>query len=325
MLLDDVSLAGPTDGQMLVFNNSNQKWVSKTPVDSYPRVQTYSRTETDTLVSNVLLGLEHGVAVQTIANDPPATPVADEVYIVGTIPTGTWVGHAGELALWDGKAWVFSTPQDREAHLVEDETATYSWNGTIWVKVATASAGGVATNVPLYQFRNNENTTETQHEFFLGNPAQRYAELKGIVQATVDFAPRPWLKFGTTVFDLTQPSKFGHVAALADYGGAGIADQGVSFINNHKTGMVFLLGTYQVKAGNTFPFTLHVIKKSSRYWEVSTDAFYISANSTPMRMTTKYEVFTDGLGDLTGIGVACYDATGATLIGSSYALNVESM
>lgn len=43
--------------------------------------------------------------VQGIANDPPATPAADDVWAVGDAPTGVWIGHARTFATWDGSAW----------------------------------------------------------------------------------------------------------------------------------------------------------------------------------------------------------------------------
>ena len=41
---------------------------------------------------------------------PPGSPSAGEVYSIGFSPTGAWVGHDGELALWTGAAWRYFTP-----------------------------------------------------------------------------------------------------------------------------------------------------------------------------------------------------------------------
>lgn len=40
------------------------------------------------------------MAVASIANAPPGSPVDGERHIVGTSPTGAWAGHAGAIAYW---------------------------------------------------------------------------------------------------------------------------------------------------------------------------------------------------------------------------------
>jgi len=41
---------------------------------------------------------------------PPATPAAGDRYIVAAGATGAWGGQDGNVALWDGGAWVFYVP-----------------------------------------------------------------------------------------------------------------------------------------------------------------------------------------------------------------------
>jgi hypothetical protein len=134
--LVDVTLATPADRQILQYEAASSQWKNVTPTSSY------SKTEIDTKLQNIIAGLQHGLSVQTISSTPPASPNQNELFIVGTTPTGAWAGHANELALWDGAAWVFSAPQPSEAHLVEDQSATFSWNGTTWVKIATQGQKG---------------------------------------------------------------------------------------------------------------------------------------------------------------------------------------
>ncbi len=52
----------------------------------------------------------HPVSESLATNDPPATPVAGETWIVGPLPSGLWFGHAGELACWTTAGWRFVTP-----------------------------------------------------------------------------------------------------------------------------------------------------------------------------------------------------------------------
>jgi hypothetical protein len=43
------------------------------------------------------------------ATDPPATPLPGQVWLLGTAPTGVWVGQAGTLAGWTEGGWRFIT------------------------------------------------------------------------------------------------------------------------------------------------------------------------------------------------------------------------
>jgi len=47
------------------------------------------------------------IRVVSIANDPPVGPTEGDRYIVGTVPTGAWVGHAGEMAQHLDAGWNF--------------------------------------------------------------------------------------------------------------------------------------------------------------------------------------------------------------------------
>lgn len=52
---------------------------------------------------------------------PPGSPSAGHRYIVAASPTGAWSGHAGDLAVYDGSAWVFYTPKKGWLVYVDDE------------------------------------------------------------------------------------------------------------------------------------------------------------------------------------------------------------
>ena len=49
------------------------------------------------------------VSVLGIANDPPVSPSEGDRYIVNTVPTGAWVGHAGKLAQYLDAGWNYYT------------------------------------------------------------------------------------------------------------------------------------------------------------------------------------------------------------------------
>lgn len=42
--------------------------------------------------------------------DPPSDPLDGRAWIVGEAPTGDWVGHAGEIAVWTEGGWRFVAP-----------------------------------------------------------------------------------------------------------------------------------------------------------------------------------------------------------------------
>ncbi|UJX46647.1 DUF2793 domain-containing protein [Xanthobacter sp. YC-JY1] len=60
--------------------------------------------------------LDAGVAIYSALtvglNTPPAAPVTDDLYVVGTAPTGAWSGYAGHLAIWSGTAWLMTAPEE---------------------------------------------------------------------------------------------------------------------------------------------------------------------------------------------------------------------
>ncbi|ADH91614.1 conserved hypothetical protein [Ancylobacter novellus DSM 506] len=67
------------------------------------------------------------------ANTPPGSPVTNDMYVVGTSPTGAWAGHANNLAQWTGSAWLF-TAADHGMSVVSVATGDlYVWNGTSWL------------------------------------------------------------------------------------------------------------------------------------------------------------------------------------------------
>ncbi|MFG1184359.1 phage head spike fiber domain-containing protein [Xanthobacter aminoxidans] len=49
-------------------------------------------------------------AVSVGLDTPPGSPLESDLYVVGTSPTGAWVGYAGYLAIWSGIAWRFTPP-----------------------------------------------------------------------------------------------------------------------------------------------------------------------------------------------------------------------
>lgn len=99
-------------------------------------------------------------------DNPPGSPATGYRVIVGSSPSGDFVGHAGELAQWNGTAWVFATPKEGTIIYVRDESEPYKQTATsspwIWALVNTTSGGGLpaATEVGQCLFSFNGTTFE---------------------------------------------------------------------------------------------------------------------------------------------------------------------
>jgi hypothetical protein len=76
---------------------------------------------------------------------PPASPANGDRYIVGSSPTGAWVGKANEIAAFQDGAWAFFAPQNGWIAWVSAEDALYAWDGASWV----AAGGGSLNPAPL--------------------------------------------------------------------------------------------------------------------------------------------------------------------------------
>lgn len=68
---------------------------------------------------------------------PPISPAQGDLYIVGSSPTGAWVGQGGKLAFYD-QSWKFITPMEGMTLWVNDEDVTYVYDGANWQSQAIA-------------------------------------------------------------------------------------------------------------------------------------------------------------------------------------------
>jgi hypothetical protein len=85
-------------------------------------------------VDNLILGVEWQDPVMSKSlTDPPISPDTGDRYIVAIGSTGDWNGQDVDIATWNGASWDFQTPNTNWATLVEDEDASYTYNGTAWV------------------------------------------------------------------------------------------------------------------------------------------------------------------------------------------------
>lgn len=72
--------------------------------------------------------------VEQIANNSSTCVADNRMYLVGTSPTGAFVGHNNQLALLIGGAFYFVTPRTHmRIYLASDSGNPKKWNGTAWV------------------------------------------------------------------------------------------------------------------------------------------------------------------------------------------------
>ncbi len=74
-------------------------------------------------------------AVVAMAIDaPPVDPVVGQCWIVGVAPSGSWIGHAGELAGWTEGGWRFMAPSIGLSVWVMNEGWWARFDGEIWLE-----------------------------------------------------------------------------------------------------------------------------------------------------------------------------------------------
>lgn len=64
---------------------------------------------------------------------PPTQPVAGDIYIVGTSPTGAWSDGAGQLAGFDGFGWILTKPKTGCVAWVADEQQFAVYSDNVWL------------------------------------------------------------------------------------------------------------------------------------------------------------------------------------------------
>lgn len=78
---------------------------------------------------------------------PPGSPSNGYRVIVGGSPTGDFVGHAREIAHWNGTIWVFTTPKQGMVTYVKDENELYKQTSSsspwTWSLVNTTGGGAL--------------------------------------------------------------------------------------------------------------------------------------------------------------------------------------
>lgn len=72
----------------------------------------FAVTFADGSIAPKALQFPGGIVVEDTLNTPPGSPTTGKFWIVGSVPTGAFVGHGADLAYWTGSAWAFMDPAD---------------------------------------------------------------------------------------------------------------------------------------------------------------------------------------------------------------------
>lgn len=77
---------------------------------------------------------------------PPASPGIGQCWVVGAAPTGSWAGHAGQLAGWTEGGWRFVSPRDPMVVWDVSQAIPIGYAGGLWqesdVRGARLTVGG---------------------------------------------------------------------------------------------------------------------------------------------------------------------------------------
>jgi hypothetical protein len=68
---------------------------------------------------------------------PPATVFEGDKFLVGTSPTGAFVGHANEIATYDGSVYTFETAASGDLLYNATLAVVDKFNGSVWNRIAT--------------------------------------------------------------------------------------------------------------------------------------------------------------------------------------------
>lgn len=85
----------------------------------------YSISDSNTVINYDVLNSQ---------NTPPVSPSTGDVYLVGNVPTDAWVGHAKDIAEWNGSAWVFTDGVQGDFLYNTTNALTYIFRSGNWVQ-----------------------------------------------------------------------------------------------------------------------------------------------------------------------------------------------
>lgn len=135
-----VDLNVETDHPQYLFTSGNNMMLSDLNLNTFRIKNIHDGTsDSDAVNLKQLMLVANGIhwisPVDAIGNDPNTSYGR---MIVGTEPTGVFIGHSNDVATYNGSTWSFYTPSESDACLVNTTGAQYIYNGEEWVKYLSA-------------------------------------------------------------------------------------------------------------------------------------------------------------------------------------------
>lgn len=170
-------------------------------------------------------------------NAPPGSPSTGDVYLVGTSPSGAWVGHAKDIAEWNGSSWVFTDGVQGDFLYNATTALTYIFRSGNWVQT---------TGIPAL---NNGNTISSGLIIGTNNSRSLTFETNNVNRGRFDSVGRFYvynlpISTDTFVNVVDENGKFGKV------GKSSIVDTSVISTKANVTGL--LLGYVTPTSTTTF-------------------------------------------------------------------------
>jgi len=149
---DNGKMLSVSAGKVVLMTPDDAGVVAKTGAQTIAGVKTFSsspvvpvtpttatQAASKQYVDSVAMGLDWQNSVLDFANAPTGSETGGERYVVGT-GSGAFVGHDGDIAVYDGDAevWNFTTPEKGFALWDEDSEHTYVFNGTAWIDIGAS-------------------------------------------------------------------------------------------------------------------------------------------------------------------------------------------
>ena len=83
------------------------------------------------------------LSFKSFLNTPPGSPAAGDCHVVGSAPTGAWVGRAGQVAVYDDGAWRYGIPRTGWQAYCEADDGRYVFDGA-WNLLAVGDISGLS-------------------------------------------------------------------------------------------------------------------------------------------------------------------------------------
>ncbi len=94
-----------------------------------------SQAQKEVTHNNLLNRLDASVTpvVADLTDTPPSSPAVGDLIIVGTSPTGAFVGQSNNIAQYQTGGWVFYTPFKWMDAVVESLDSRMAYDGSNWI------------------------------------------------------------------------------------------------------------------------------------------------------------------------------------------------